>query len=191
MSITWRETRRRLREDRERLEQWGQRHSAGGAPSVWLSPSYWCVGLHRLSHFYFVGGHRLLARAFWHLNLLLTGADVSPNSQICGGWVVAYPVGIVIVGKIGRRCTMRGQNTVGGGRGNRDIGGGPGLPILGDDVELEVGSLVLGPVVVGHDVRIGPHCVVLGDVPDHAIVAPNSSTVVVEHSRSCELPVAQ
>lgn len=46
-----------------------------------------------------------------------------------------------------------------------DIGGGPGLPVLGDGVVLEAGAIVLGSVRIGESARLGPRTITLKDVP--------------------------
>jgi len=172
--VTWTETRQRLKEDRARLLELLARQPNGKhAGPLILNPSYLCVFLQRLAHYCFCHDHRLLARFLWHLNLLLTGADMTPNTDIGGGMVVDYPLGVGIVGKIGRNCTLHANAGIGGGSSAQDdIGGGPGVPVVGDDVELESGALVMGPIRVGNRVRIGPRCLITRPVPDDTIVEP-------------------
>src|SRR5262245_15875455 len=69
--ITCRETRARLRADRRRLERHFETLPGPTPTLLWLHPAYQCVLLHRISHYCFARGHRLTARVFWHLNLLL------------------------------------------------------------------------------------------------------------------------
>jgi serine O-acetyltransferase len=169
--VTWAETRRRMREDRERLRAFLDPQP--GRRPIWLvlNPSYMCVALQRISHFLFSRGHRIPGRFVWHVNLLLTGADMPPNSDIGGGLVVDHPIGAGVIGKIGRNCTLRAAAGVGGGAAAADdIGGGPGLPVIGDDVELGAGALIVGPIRLGHRVRVGPRCLVTRSVPDDGVV---------------------
>ena len=51
-----------------------------------------------------------------------------------------------------------------------DIGAGPGLPVIGDEVEVYPGSFVLGPIHIGDRVSIGPGCGVLKDVPAGSVL---------------------
>jgi serine O-acetyltransferase len=53
------------------------------------------------------------------------------------------------------------------------VGGGPGLPWVGDDVFFGQGAVVFGAVRIGHGVRLGPSSLTLADVPDGAtVIAP-------------------
>jgi hypothetical protein len=100
--MTWAETRMRLRRDRERLERLFEEHGLPMPRRLRLHPSYQSVLLHRLSHHFFHNGHRFLARLFWHFNLLLTGADIAPLSEIGPGLVIVHPISTLIFGRVGR-----------------------------------------------------------------------------------------
>lgn len=169
--ISWAETRSRMASDHARLRR--VLREAGREPVGWLAlhPSYTAVWLHRVSHFLHRGGHRWLARFVWHLNLLVVGADISPASEIGGGFVMLNPVAVTIFANIGRDFTVMAFCGLGALPSRQDIGAGPGLPILGDDVELAPFAGVLGPVRLGNGVRVGAGCIVTEDLPDGAIVA--------------------
>ncbi len=188
MSISWSETRNRLECDRRRLLEYFDKERMGRPLILLLNPSYLCIFLHRISHYFFTRSNRIFARFFWHLNLLLTGADISPVSDIGGGFVVGYPLGVVIIGKIGKNFTMYGHGGIGGGRGNHDIGAGPGLPILGDGVELGFGAFVLGAVHIGDRVYVGSRCYVARDVPSDATIEMRESSVRVKSEVSTDAP---
>jgi serine O-acetyltransferase len=125
--------------------------------------------LHRLSHHLYRAGHRYAARFLWHLNVLLTGADISEPAEIGEGLVVVSPAGTAIMCKAGRNLTVMPGAGVGGEIGRReDVGAGPGLPLLGDDVTLEPHSGVLGPIRIGDRVRVPAGVVLTQDVPTGA-----------------------
>ena len=164
--ISWTQTLEYLREDKIVFKRFYQ-DWAGYEPRWCLTyPSYLCVVLYRISHFFYMRGQRVFARLFWHINLLLNGIDIAPITQIGPGLFVAHPCGTVLVGKIGRNCFLHGQNGLGGGRSNEDIGAGPGLPVLGDDLEFGFGAFILGSFRVGDRVKIGPRCFVSSAVED-------------------------
>jgi serine O-acetyltransferase len=169
--LTWRETRSRIRADRQRLlSLWAARGhvSQGGA---WSHPSFICVALYRLSNHLVHRGHHLLARLAWQVNVWLTGADISQYSEIGAGFVVLSPAGTAVMGRAGRNFTLMPCAGIGGEVGREeDIGAGPGLPILGDDVVMEPHTGVLGPVRVGNRVRIAAGSVVTRNVPDDGVV---------------------
>jgi serine O-acetyltransferase len=170
--LTWQETRRRLRDDRARL---AAVLAASGREPILLAthPAAVCVVLYRLSHHFFHRGNPRLARLFWQLNLMLTGADISPRSDIGGGLVILNPVGAAISCDAGRNLTIMPLAGIGGEVGRSDdMGAGPGLPVLGDDVTLEPHAGVLGPVRIGDRVRVEACTSVVADVgPDQRACA--------------------
>lgn len=171
VAISWSETRNRLRADRERLVQMATQLGGCKPLAVSLHPSYVCVVLYRVSHYFHCLGRPYLARLFWHLNLLLTGADISPPASLGAGLVIISPAGTAIMGTAGRNLTVMPLAGLGGELGRRDdVGAGPGFPLLGDDVILEPNCGVLGPVRVGNRVRVGATTAVTRDVPDDAFV---------------------
>lgn len=169
--ITWSETRARLRRDRERLlARFAERPEELPRP-LWMHPSWQCVVLQRLSFFFASRGSRLLGRLFWHWNLLLTGADIAMVSDFGPGLIVLVPSGCVLVCNAGRDLTLQAMVGVGGGTSrNTDIGAGPGVPSIGDRVELGWNSLILGPVRIGDGARVGALALITRDVNAGAIV---------------------
>lgn len=169
--ITHRETRLRLAVDRHRLVECLRiRNLPVGR--VGLSHSYLCVFLYRYSRLCFERGWTRLARLVWQLNMFLTGADLSPMSDLGEGLLIVHPIAVIVVGSAGKRLLVEGIGGCGGGLALDDIGAGPGLPSMGDDVSLARGAMVLGPVRIGNRVRIGPGCTVVRDLPDDTEVAP-------------------
>ncbi|WP_370777351.1 serine O-acetyltransferase [Holdemania massiliensis] len=100
-------------------------------------------------------------------------------------WMLRYICGIEISGKmqcgVGLKLPHNGlgvvihQNTIIGNNvkvlQNVTIGGrnGSGLPIIGDNVVIGAGAVLLGDIKIGNNVRIGANAVVLCDVPEDAI----------------------
>jgi serine O-acetyltransferase len=175
--MTLSETRRRLAADRRRLQECFQERGVA-MRSPRLAPSYVCVALYRYSRLCHVRGWRRLARFVWHLNVFFTGADLSPMSDVGEGLLIVHPHAVTIVGSAGRNLSIEGQGGLGGGMAMDDVGAGPGVPLLGDDVRMERGAMVLGPVRIGNGVRIGAGCTVVHDIPDGSEVAPHRVRVL-------------
>ncbi len=100
-----------------------------------------------------------------------TGIDIHPAAKIAGGVFIDHGVGVVIgeTVEIGTNVLIYQGVTLGGT--GKDTG--KRHPTIQDNVMISAGAKVLGPIVVGHDSKIGAGSVVLKDVP------PNSTVVGV------------
>ena len=83
---------------------------------------------------------------------------------------------ISIDATIGKGCTFYqhvviGSNTLPDSKTH-------GFPVIGDNVYIEAGAMVIGNVRVGNNVRIGANCVVTKDVPDNCVVVGPKSIVI-------------
>ena len=170
--LRWRDTLDLLRADHARLAALAGPQEIG---TLWQAlrrqPAMQCVALYRLSNHLWRAGRRWPARLVWHLNLLLTGADISEPADLGPGLVIPNPAGVAIMGTAGRNLTVLACAGLGGEIGRReDVGAGPGLSLLGDDVLLRPHSGVLGPVRVGHRVVVGVGIAVTSDVADDTLV---------------------
>lgn len=106
---------------------------------------------------------------------------ISTFAEIGPGFLVAHVGGLVIGGKttIGKNCDVR-QNVTLGGNYNRTDAEGRQFPILGDNVSLGAGAVVVGPVKVGSNSIVGANSVVTRDVPEKVIVRGNPAVVIKE-----------
>ena len=73
--------------------------------------------------------------------------------------------------KIGCDCRIYHQVTIGEGR--------DGAPVIGDHVVIGAGAKIIGGITIGNDVKIAAGCVVMQNVPDHAVVLPQDLQIVV------------
>lgn len=53
-----------------------------------------------------------------------------------------------------------------------------GRPIIGNNVALGVGSIIIGKIKIGNNVVIGAGSVVVKDIPDNVVVAGNPARVI-------------
>jgi len=100
----------------------------------------------------------VLEHRFWSV---VTGANIPLNSNIAGGLLIPHPNGIVIYpgAIIGPNCLIFQQVTLAA-----DVQ-------LGYHVNIGAGAKILGPLVIGNEVRIGANSVVTKDVPSGLTVA--------------------
>ena len=135
--------------------------------------------LHRLAHAAAKGGLVPVSVVLMRISQLLFGVDIHYRAVVGPGLVLRHPAGIVI-GRdvvIGRRVRVFQHVTL----GNR-LSGGPdrpdGMPVIGDDVHLFAGCVVLGPVHVGHGASVGANAVLLQDCPPGGTVTAPRPTVL-------------
>lgn len=83
-------------------------------------------------------------------------------------------MGIVISGEcfIGKNCTIF-QNV------NLVISKGK-APVIGDEVVLGAGCIIVGGVRIGNHSKIGAGCVVACDVPDYATVVMQKPKIIIK-----------
>ena len=130
---------------------------------------HWC----RQHHLGLLAG--LCERLMRHLCLCWIGT----RAQIGGGLKIAHGIGLVIGGGtiIGQNCDVR-QNTTFGGNYSKTDAQGRELPVLGDNVSVGAGAVILGPVHVGDNAIIGANAVVVDDVPANMIVGGVPARVI-------------
>lgn len=169
--LRWAETRALIRKDFERFFPPTDERPALSKRVFWLLlPSYQCMLLYRLYRHAYLRGWRKLASFLFLVSLYLTRAEIPPSTSIGGGCLICH-CPVILCGRIGENFTLMGDGGIGGGFESDDIGGGPGLPVVGNDVVMAIKSIVLGPVRIGDGARLGPSCTVMRDVPAGAVVA--------------------
>ena len=142
-------TSQRLREDARRLRRY-LRSKYGYAPITWfLEPAWLCVFTHRLSHRAWRKGHGKAARFWMQLNSLLTGADIQPASDLGAGLLIPSPMGVTLSAKAGANLTVLALAGLGGNIPTKDVGAGPGLPLLGRDVHVGQFTGIQGAILIG------------------------------------------
>jgi serine O-acetyltransferase len=160
---SWRDVRRRLREDRQRLREVLDRNGMHGSIARLIFPAYTCVWLFRWAHYFARNRHRRLARACWLINVYLTGADITPRAQIGGGLYIPHPAGVAIHCRAGRCLTVMAAAGIGPGAPD---GPTDAVPDIGHNVCVSYHSGIYGPVRIGDNVYIAPGCIVDYNVAD-------------------------
>jgi serine O-acetyltransferase len=79
-------------------------------------------------------------------------------------------------GVIGDDCMIRHNVTL--GRARTGSGRHEDFPTLGRAVNVGVGAVVMGEIIVGDEARIGPNSLVTTDVPDGAMVISPRSRIL-------------
>ena len=131
--------------------------------------AHWCK-LHR-----FKLGVAICLRSMRHLCHCSIGA----GCEIGGGLKIAHSFGLVIGGNtiLGKNCDVR-QNVTFGGNYRKTGHDGRTKPLLGDNVSVGAGAVILGPVKIGSNSVIGANAVVTRDIPENVIAAGVPARVI-------------
>jgi serine acetyltransferase len=114
-------------------------------------------------------------------NILITkhSMDVAPT-EIGPGLLLPHPWGIVVGrgARLGRDCCIYHNVTLGGRPGYQRPDGGfePDCPVIGDDVVIYCGAMLVGRVNVGDGAVIGAYAWIDRDVPAGALVPGGTRT---------------
>ena len=150
----------------------------------------WAIWFHRVAHRLWAAGVPVAPRLLSEMARLVTGIEIHPGATIGRRVFIDHGAGIVIgeTAEVGDDCVLYHGVTLGARGWWVDAKGSKRHPTIGDNVTLAVGSSVLGDVTVGTGARIGPHAVVLDDVPAGCVVfAPKGRCVPMSGERDEDL----
>ncbi len=139
-------------------------------------PGFHAILLHRLAHKLYKARIPLVPRVISQISRFLTGIEIHPGATIGRRFFIDHGAGVVIgeTTEIGDDCLLY-QGVTLGGTGNEK---GKRHPTLGDRVVVGTGAKVLGSILIGDDVKIGAGSVVVHPVPDASTVVGIPGRVV-------------
>ncbi|OQB57494.1 MAG: Serine acetyltransferase [Bacteroidetes bacterium ADurb.Bin145] len=108
------------------------------------------------------------------------GFEINPDAKIGKGFYLTSHCSPVIIGpiKMGSNCNVSHCVTIGRGiAGERK-----GRPIIGDNVWIGAGSIIVRKIIIGNDVLIAPNTFVNFDVPDHSIVIGSPGKIIAKEN---------
>lgn len=150
---------------------------------ILLTQGLWATTVYRVCHAVETrmpkGPGRTLLRVF--LLFLQKAVEIGTSIRIPGACIVGRGLYIGHFGpiilhpdaRIGDYCNLSQGVTIG-----RTHGSGGGAPVIGDRVYIGPNSVVIGPIVIGHDVAIGAGSVVTKSLPERAVAAGNPARVL-------------
>lgn len=134
---------------------------------------FWVMAVYRFGRWRYTIKNSLARRFFSFvyrvlklLSQILTGIDLPCEATVGRRFCIEHFGGIVISGDavIGDDVTIRNGVTIGLRRkGTR------GAPVIGNNVDIGAGAVLLGDISIGDDSAIGANAVVLKTVPPHSI----------------------
>lgn len=104
------------------------------------------------------------------------GYDISFRVEIGKGFYIGHFGGIVIHGDaiIGKNCNISQGITIGvSNHGNKK-----GIPIIGDNVFIGPGAVLIGAIKIGNNVTIGANCFVNYNVPNNTTIVNTGSKII-------------
>lgn len=125
-------------------------------------------------------GRYISAPLIFIFNVVQTvySTQISHGTEIGSGFYLPHVGGIVVNPsvRIGERCYLAHGVTI----GKVHAGEKAGIPEIGDDVFLGVGSVVLGRLKVSDNAAVGANSVVIDDVPENCFVAGSPAKLVAK-----------
>ncbi len=161
----------------------GYFNKASFLKSLFLDAGFLAVLLYRSQSYFSRPGFYLFAKLISRVNLSINGSDFVIGSKIGAGLVIRHPVGIVIGNKVvcGKRLTLMHGVTL-GQKSFHSISEHDTLnPVLGDDVKIGVGAILLGGIKVGNRVTIAAGTLLDSDAPDDTFVIGNPHRIISKH----------
>jgi serine O-acetyltransferase len=145
---------------------------------VGLSP-FWLLVTHRIAHALRLRHVPGLPTLLLSVGRVVWGAEVWPEATIGRQVKFAHTAGIVIGSAtvVGDRTTIFHGVTLGGANVS-SVDGSRNHPILGSDVTVYPGAVIVGGVTIGDGARIAANAVVMENVPAGATVAGVPARIV-------------
>ncbi len=131
-------------------------------------PGIKAVLIYRVAHFLWEMGLPFVPRYLSSISKQLTGIDIHPAAKIGDHFFIDHGEGVVIGenAEIGDNVTIYQGVTLGG----VNLENVKRHPTLKNNVIVGSGAKILGPVVIGNNVKIGANSVVVNDIPDNSVV---------------------
>ena len=152
--------------------------------AVLCSSGLHSIMFHRLNHWLWQKNFRLTARILSQISRFLTGIEIHPGARIGSGFFIDHGMGVVIgeTTEIGDNVTLYHDVTLGGTtvftKGGKITN--KRHPTIKNNVIIGSGAQVLGPIVIGNNVKIGSNAIVTKDVDDNTTVVGMAAHKVAE-----------
>lgn len=131
------------------------------------------MGCYKLEHWLYKHRLNILAKTIKVYMRIVWGGVIPYQAEIGKGTFITYHGLGVVIHKdavIGKNCIIRQNVTIAGGNG--------GVPVIGDNVEINAGAVLYGPIHIGNNVRIGANAFVNTDLPDNCTAVGLPAKVV-------------
>jgi serine O-acetyltransferase len=135
-----------------------------------LSPNVRVVILYRVAHWLTTRGMLPLGLVLRTRGIRMSGAELNPLAEIGPGLYLAHGVGVGVGAyvRIGRNCRLHLGSVI----GPQPMGAEkPQYTVIGDNVQIGTHAVVIGGVTIGDGAIIGANAVVMRDVEPYTVVS--------------------
>ncbi len=175
----------KLRKDYNRYSRQVKKHTilelAGIMFRFLIDAGFRAVVLYRAGNWFYRHKLRIVSKIIECFMHHLCHCWIGSGAIIDEGFLVAHVSGVIIGNTtiIGKNCDVR-QNVTLGANFNKKDAQGRQYPVVGDNVSICAGAVVIGPVKIGNNSIIGANSVVNRDIPENVIAAGNPAKVIRE-----------
>ena len=147
-------------------------------------PGVKALAAHRVSHFLWNHGFKLLARMHSQFWRFWTQIEIHPGASIASGVFIDHGAGLVIgETAIVEKGVMLYHGVTLGGTG-KDVG--KRHPTVREGALVSAHAQVIGPVEIGAKAKVGAGAVVVSDVPSDVTVVGVPAKIVRVHGKKDE-----
>ena len=144
-------------------------------------PGIKALAAHRLSHFLWNHGCKLLARMHSQFWRFWTQIEIHPGAQIASGVFIDHGSGLVIgETAIVEKGVMLYHGVTLGGTGKD---GGKRHPTVRQGALISAHAQLIGPIEIGENAKVGAAAVVVADVPSDVTVVGIPAKIVRVHGQ--------
>ena len=152
-------------------------------------PGVKALAAHRVSHFLWNHGFKLLARMHSQFWRFWTQIEIHPGATIASGVFIDHGAGLVIgETAIVEKGVMLFHGVTLGGTG-KDVG--KRHPTVREGALVSAHAQVIGPIEIGAKAKVGAGAVVVSDVPSDVTVVGVPAKIVRVHGRKDEPVIHQ
>jgi len=147
-------------------------------------PGIKAILLYRIAHFFWKLGVPYIPRYISDIARELTAIDIHPGAEIGRDFFIDHGAGVVIgeTAEVGNNVTIYSGVVLGG----TNLEQKKRHPTLGNDIVVGTGAKILGPIIIGDNVRVGANSVVVNDVPPHCVVVGVPAKIVSKKGEKIE-----
>ncbi|MEW4355099.1 serine O-acetyltransferase [Streptococcus pneumoniae] len=147
-------------------------------------PGLKALAAHRLSHFLWVHGFKLLARMHSQFWRFWTQIEIHPGAKIASGVFIDHGSGLVIgeTAEVESGVMLYHGVTLGGT--GKDVG--KRHPTVRKGALISAHAQLIGPIEIGENAKVGASAVVVSDVPSDVTVVGIPAKIVRIHGKKDE-----